>query len=163
MHLATILTAISTVMASGLHRIAIAPQNCELCRGSLKMSSRNCLLTHFLPTLVRCRESHVQYNLNRSPLPANNGLRLGTDHRPLPSWPQPPQDHPNQFIRSGKLRLRVLLFQIADLLLKRQVFQQQVAAKANETGNPNRQKPQQAQHEPSLQGNRPYWINHSSA
>jgi hypothetical protein len=28
------------------------------------MSSRNSLLTHFLPTRVRCRESHVQYSLN---------------------------------------------------------------------------------------------------
>src|ERR1039457_1509510 len=29
-----------------------------------KMSSRNSLLTHFLPTRTRCLESHVQYNLN---------------------------------------------------------------------------------------------------
>src|ERR1039458_3095941 len=28
------------------------------------MSSRRPLLTHFLPTRVRCRESHVQYSLN---------------------------------------------------------------------------------------------------
>src|ERR1035441_9430482 len=28
-----------------------------------KISSRSSLLTHFLPTRVRCRESHVQYNL----------------------------------------------------------------------------------------------------
>ena len=29
-----------------------------------KINSRNSLVTHFLPTRVRCRESHVQYNLN---------------------------------------------------------------------------------------------------
>jgi hypothetical protein len=29
-----------------------------------KMSSRNFLLTHFLPTRIRGRESHLQYNLN---------------------------------------------------------------------------------------------------
>src|ERR1019366_759637 len=29
-----------------------------------KMRSRNSLLTHFLPTRVRCRESQVQYSLN---------------------------------------------------------------------------------------------------
>src|SRR5450631_9693 len=29
-----------------------------------KISSRNSLLTHFLPVRTRCRESHVQYSLN---------------------------------------------------------------------------------------------------
>jgi len=29
-----------------------------------KISSRNSRLTHFLPARLRCRESHVQYNLN---------------------------------------------------------------------------------------------------
>src|ERR1017187_1805344 len=39
-----------------------APQ-VELSVTMRKMRSRSSLLTHFLPALARCRESHVQYNL----------------------------------------------------------------------------------------------------
>ena len=68
--------------------------------------------------------------LEPCPMPANDGLRLDEDQRPFPSRPEPPQDDPEQFIGSGKPRLRMSPFQDGKLLPKRQVFQEQVAARA---------------------------------
>src|ERR1035441_3937 len=92
-----------------------------------RINSRNSLLTHFLPTGVRCRESHLQYNLTRS-VPANNSLRLDEDQRPIPSPPKPSQDHPEEFVRNTKPRLRTPSLQNSKLLPQCQVFQEQIAA-----------------------------------
>ena len=54
--------------------------------------------------------------LEPCPVPANNCLRLDQDQHPLPSPPEPPQDHPKQFVMSGNPRLRMLLFQNCELL-----------------------------------------------
>ena len=56
--------------------------------------------------------------LEPCPMPANNGLRLDKNQRPLPSRPKLPQHHPEQFIRRGKSRLRMLLLQYCKLLAK---------------------------------------------
>ena len=52
------------------------------------------------------------------------------------STPEPPQDHPEQFLRSGKSRLWTPPFQDTELLPQRQVFQEQ---KVEGTGRSNDQ------------------------
>lgn len=77
-------------------------------------------------------------------MPANNGLRLDKDQCPFPSRPEPPQDQPEQFIRSGKPRLGMPLFQHRELLAKSQIFQQQIAARMGRSNEEDEQKPKQA-------------------
>ena len=62
------------------------------------------------------------------PMPANDSLRLDEDQSPLPSWPEPPQDHPEQSVRRPKPRLRMLPPQDCDLLPKCQVFKEEISA-----------------------------------
>jgi hypothetical protein len=57
-------------------------------------------------------------------MPANDGIRLDENQCPLPSRPEAPQDHPKQFVRSGKSRLGMPLLQDAELLPKSQIFQE---------------------------------------
>ena len=102
-----------------------------------RISSRNSRLTHFLPTWFRRRESHVQYD----------GLRLNEDQCPLPSRPKPSKHHPEHFVGSGKLRLRVLLFQNGKLLPKGQVFQEEVAARTARLNDQIEQELQRTEHE----------------
>lgn len=83
-------------------------------------------------------------------MPANDGFRLDENQYLLPPRPEPPQHHPEQFVRKSEPRLRILLFQDGKLLPKSQVFQKQVAAGAKESGKQDRQKSQQVQHEISL-------------
>jgi hypothetical protein len=61
-------------------------------------------------------------------MPPNDCLRLDEDQRLSPSRPEPPQDHPEEFVRMSKSRLRTPSFQDAELLPKSQVFQEQIAA-----------------------------------
>ena len=84
------------------------------------------------------------------PMPANDSLRLDKDQCPPPSRPQPPQDHPEQFVRCGKTRLRVALPQNRKLLPQGQILQDQVAARGQEVNSQYRKKPQQTQHEISF-------------
>jgi hypothetical protein len=127
-----------------------APQD-EFSATMRKMSSRSSRLTHFLPTRFRCRESHVQYNLNLAlcqRTTVSGWTRINACFHPalcqrttvsgwtrirgpLPSRPKPPQDHPEQLVRSGKPRLRMLLLQNGKLLPKRHIFQEEVAARTN--------------------------------
>ena len=86
--------------------------------------------------------------LEARPMPPNDSLRLEEDQRPIPSRPEPPQDHPEQFIGRGKSRLRVPLFQNAELLTQRQVFQEQVVARTGGSNEQDEQEPQRARHEP---------------
>jgi hypothetical protein len=88
--------------------------------------------------------------LESCPMPANDGLRLDEDQRPSPSRPKPPQDHPEQFVRRSESRLRVLLFQDSALLPKGQVFQHQVAARADRVNEQVEQQLQRTEHEPVL-------------
>ena len=67
-------------------------------------------------------------------MPTNDSLRLNEDQNALPSRPKAPQDHPEQLVRSGKSRLPAPLFQDVQPLPQCQVFQEQVAARANELG-----------------------------
>jgi hypothetical protein len=61
-------------------------------------------------------------------VPANNSLRLDEDQRPIPSRPKPSQDHPEEFVRNTKPRLRTPSLQNSKLLPQCQVFQEQIAA-----------------------------------
>jgi hypothetical protein len=54
-------------------------------------------------------------------MPANNGLWLDKNQRLFPSRPEAPQYHPKQFVRCGKSRVRMLLFQDGELLPESQV------------------------------------------
>ena len=80
-------------------------------------------------------------------VPSHYGLRLDNNQRLLPSRPEPPQHNPEEPIRSSKSRLRTPLPQDRKLLPERQVFQQQVAARAKEVNSQNEQKPHRGQHE----------------
>jgi hypothetical protein len=84
------------------------------------------------------------------PVPANDGLRLNEDQRPFPPRPEPPQDHPEEFVESGKSRLRVLLLQNAELLVQSQVFQKQMMAGIDRSDEQDKQEPQRTKHEPVL-------------
>src|ERR1035437_4346494 len=86
--------------------------------------------------------------LEACPVPANHCLRLHEEQRPLPSRPKPPQNHPKQFVGSGKSRLRVPLPQDAQLLPERQVFQEQVAARTDRANEQDEQEPQRTRHVP---------------
>jgi hypothetical protein len=77
-------------------------------------------------------------------MPTNNGFRLDEDQCPLPSWPEPPQHHPEQSVRTCKLRPRVPTCQDGQLLPKRQIFQEQVGVGTDRSENQGRKKPQQA-------------------
>jgi hypothetical protein len=83
-------------------------------------------------------------------VPANDSLWLDEDQSPLPSRPEPPQDHPKQFVPSGKSRLRMPLLQNAKLLPQCQILQDQAAARGQEVNSQYRKKPQQTQHEISF-------------
>src|ERR1039457_307288 len=50
-----------------------------------RINSRNSLLTHFLPTGVRCRESHLQYNLKPArcqPTTVSGWIRISARFHP---------------------------------------------------------------------------------
>jgi hypothetical protein len=80
-------------------------------------------------------------------MPANYGLGLNEDQRPLPSRPKPSQCHPEQFVMSGKPRLRVFPFQNGELLPKCQVFQEKVAARTVRPNDQIEKTLQRAEHE----------------
>ena len=65
--------------------------------------------------------------LEPRPVPANHGVGLYEDQRMLPSRPETTQDHPKQFVRSGKSRMRMSLPQDRKLLPQSQVFKKQIA------------------------------------
>jgi hypothetical protein len=69
----------------------------------------------------------------------NDGLRLDENQRLLPSTPDTPQQHPEQFLRGNKARLRMLSAQNGELLPKSQILQQKIAARAKEVGRKNSQ------------------------
>jgi hypothetical protein len=81
-------------------------------------------------------------------MPSDNGLRLDKNQGPFPSRPKPPEHHPEQFVRSGKPRLRMLLFQNGELLAQSQIFQQQVAARTNRSNKQDKQVLQRTEHKP---------------
>jgi hypothetical protein len=85
------------------------------------------------------RRKPFPIHLESGLVPSHNGLRLDKNQRLLPSRPEPPQHNPEEPIRSSKSRLRTSLPQDRKLLPERQVFQQQVAARAKnreaKTGN----------------------------
>jgi hypothetical protein len=80
-------------------------------------------------------------------MPANNGLRLDENQRPLPSRPKPPQHYPEQLVGYSKSRLEAPLFQNGKLLPKGQVFQKQVAARTAGLNEQIEQKFQPTEHE----------------
>ncbi len=80
-------------------------------------------------------------------VPADDRLRLYEDQSPTPPGPKPSRHHPKQFVRGGKSRLRVPLFQDSKLLPKRQIFQQKVTTRTNRSKSQNEQELHQAQHE----------------
>jgi hypothetical protein len=65
-------------------------------------------------------------------MPANNGLWLHEDRRLLPPTPKPAQHPPEEFVRNGSAQLRMPPFQDSKLLPERQIFWEQVAARAKE-------------------------------
>lgn len=66
--------------------------------------------------------------LESGPTPANNSLRLNEKQRTHPARPEPSQDHPEQLIGRRKPRLWMISLQDGELLLKRQVFDDQITA-----------------------------------
>jgi hypothetical protein len=89
--------------------------------------------TQFPTHALSARSSSVSRNprpiqLEDRPMPANNCLRLHDDQCPPPADPEPAQHHPEQFVGSSKSRRRMFLFENAELLPQRQVFQEQVPA-----------------------------------
>jgi hypothetical protein len=76
-------------------------------------------------------------------MPTNDSLWLDNDQRLLPSTPKPPQDCPEQSVRSLKSRLRTSFAQDRQPMPKRHVFQEQIPTRAKEFGSRNEQKPQQ--------------------
>ncbi len=81
-------------------------------------------------------------------MPANYGVRLDENQCPLPSRPDPLQHHPEQFVRGGKPRLRMLLLQYGELLAKCQVFQQQISARGAGLSDQDKQELQRTEHTP---------------
>lgn len=55
-------------------------------------------------------------------MPANNGLRLNEDQRLLPSVPETPQYHPEQFLRGNKAGLRSFRFRTASCCRRARFF-----------------------------------------
>jgi len=82
------------------------------------------------------------------PVPANDRFRLDEDQGLFPIRPELPQDHPEHLVRSGKPRLKVLLFQNGKLLPKGQVFQEEVAARTTKPNKKIEQELQPTEHEP---------------
>jgi hypothetical protein len=60
--------------------------------------------------------------LESGPMPTDNRLRPHENQRTLPSIPEPPQHHPEQFVRDSKPNLWVPPFQNSELLPKSQIF-----------------------------------------
>jgi hypothetical protein len=79
-------------------------------------------------------------------------LRPYENQRTLPSIPEPPQHHPEQFVRDSKPWLWVPPFQNSELLPENQIFQELLAARAKEPDSQNREKPEQTEHEPVSHG-----------
>jgi hypothetical protein len=90
--------------------------------------------------------------LESGPMPTDNRLRPHENQRTLPSIPEPPQDHPEQFVRDSKPRLWVPPFQNSELLPESQIFQQQLAARVKESDSQNKEKHQETEHEPVSHG-----------
>jgi hypothetical protein len=51
-------------------------------------------------------------------MPAKDGFGLDENQSPLPMSPEPPQHHPEQFVRQSESRLRMLLLENGKLLPK---------------------------------------------
>ena len=83
-------------------------------------------------------------------VPANHRLRLDEDQCPPPTSPEAPQANPEQFVKNGKPRLRMLLFENTKLMPQSQVFQEQLTARAKESRKENSKEPHQANHEASF-------------
>jgi hypothetical protein len=88
--------------------------------------------------------------LEACPMPAKDGFGLDENQSPVPMSPEPPQHHPEQFVRQSESRLRMLLLENGKLLPKSQIFQEQVAARAKKSSKEYSQEPQMAQHEISF-------------
>jgi hypothetical protein len=92
------------------------------------------------------REPH-QIQFESRAMPADDGLRLNKDQCLLPPRPKPPQHHPEQFVRSGKPRLRMPLFQNGEMLAQDEVFKKQVPVGAHNANQESEEKSQRSGHE----------------
>jgi hypothetical protein len=61
-------------------------------------------------------------------MPANNCLALHEDQCPPPAGPKPTQHNLEQLVRNRKPRVRMLLFENAQLLTKSLAFEEQLVA-----------------------------------
>jgi hypothetical protein len=68
------------------------------------------------------------------------------DQRPLPCWPQPTQEHPEEPVVSSEPRLRVSFPQNGELLAQGQVFKKQVPAGAQAASQESEEKSQRSGH-----------------
>jgi hypothetical protein len=89
---------------------------------------------------VRCRESHVQYNLN--PVRRQRTTVSGWT-RTSERFHSGQSHHPEQPIRRSETGLRVPLLQGSELLPQGQIFQEQIATRTNGPGSQFEQEPQQ--------------------
>ncbi len=83
-------------------------------------------------------------------MPPYDRLRLHDDQRTFPPCPEPLQDHPEQFVGSGKSRLGMPLFQYGELLSQGHILQKQVTPRTEGLSNQNERESKQAQHETSF-------------
>src|ERR1035437_7172376 len=79
-------------------------------------------------------------------VPAKHSLRLDEDQRPIPSRPKPSQDHPEEFVRNTKPRLRTATHQDRKLLPQGQVFKKEMTARTNRPDEESEQEAQNTQH-----------------
>ena len=111
-----------------------------------KISPRNSRLTRLLRAVPMPREPRP-IQLESGPMPADDGLRLDENQCPPPFRPEPPQDRPKHLVMSCNSRLRVPAFRDGEPLPKRQVFQEEVAARRARPNHQIESELQRAEHE----------------
>ena len=72
---------------------------------------------------------------------------------PPPPRPKPPQDHPEQLVRSGKPRLPVLPAQNGELPPQGQIFQKEIVSGPERTNQQEEYELQRTEHKPVVAEN----------
>src|SRR6185437_7731563 len=81
-------------------------------------------------------------------MPANNSLRLHDEKRLLPTGPEAAQENPKDAIKGSETRLRMPGCQDSELLPQGQVFEKQVPARTERSGDEHAEEPQRTKHVP---------------
>jgi hypothetical protein len=143
---AALVTKLSSDDAAILHRLAESPRLGSIVKVVYKRRSRR-----EAGSAQANAVEEIPHGANRAEwepyVMLAYGIKLGGSRAIVPSGfpstPEPPQGYPEQSVRSSKSRLRTSFAQDRKLLPKRQVFQEEIPARAKESGSGNEQKPQQ--------------------